>query len=63
MGAQPRMPGWARALFIIFGVISVIVSFAAMFRPWITVELVLILIPLVLLINGVSWIIQGAAGK
>jgi hypothetical protein len=41
----------------------VIVSFAAMFRPWITVELVLILIPLVLLINGISWIIQGAAGK
>jgi len=57
------MPGWARAHFIIFGVISVIVSFAAMFRPWITVELVLILIPLVLLINGISWIIQGAAGK
>ena len=57
------MPGWARALFIIFGVLSVIVSFVAMFRPWITVELVLILIPLVLLINGISWIIQGAAGK
>ncbi len=52
-----------RAIFIIVGLISVIISFAAIYRPWLSIEIVLFLIPLVLLINGISWIIHGAAGK
>ena len=64
MSAQaPRMTGWVRTFFIIIGVISVIISFVALFRPMLTIEIVLLLIPLVLMLNGVSWIIQGAAGK
>ena len=57
------MPSWARALFVIIGILSVIIAFVAMFRPLVTVEIVLILIPLVLLINGISWIVLGSAGK
>ena len=57
------MTGWMRTFFIIIGVISVIISFVALFRPMLTIEIVLLLIPLVLMLNGVSWIIQGAAGK
>lgn len=52
-----------RAIFVIIGLISVIISFAAIYRPWLSIEIVLFLIPLVLLINGISWIIHGAAGK
>jgi len=63
MSAPTGMPGWMRAVFIVIGIISVIISFAAIFRPLLSIEIVLILIPLVLLINGISWIIHGAAGK
>jgi len=57
------MPVWMRVVFIIVGLLSVIISFVAIYRPWLTVEIVLLLIPLVLLINGVSWTIHGAAGR
>lgn len=57
------MPGWMRAFFIVIGLFSVIASFVAMLRPWLSIELVLILIPLVLLINGISWIIHGSAAR
>ncbi len=60
---EPLMSSWMRAFFIIIGVISVIVSFVAPFRPLLTIEIVLLLIPLVLLLNGTSWIVHGAAGK
>jgi uncharacterized membrane protein HdeD (DUF308 family) len=52
-----------RAFFIVIGLFSVIASFVAIFRPWLSIELVLILIPLVLLINGISWIIHGFAAR
>jgi len=52
-----------RAVFVIIGLLSAIISFVAIYRPWLTVEIVLLLIPLVLLINGISWIIHGAAGR
>jgi len=58
-----RMPSWMRAIFVIIGALSVIISFAALYRPWLSIEIVLLLIPLVLLINGISWIIHGAAGR
>jgi uncharacterized membrane protein HdeD (DUF308 family) len=57
------MPAWMRAVFVIIGLLSAIISFVAIYRPWLTVEIVLLLIPLVLLINGISWIIHGAAGR
>lgn len=57
------MLSWMRAIFVIIGVLSVIISFAALYRPWLSIEIVLLLIPLVLLINGISWIIHGAAGR
>ncbi|MCJ7455645.1 hypothetical protein MUP07_02725 [Candidatus Bathyarchaeota archaeon] len=63
MGSVASMPAWMRAVFIIVGLFSVIISFVAIYRPWLTVEIVLLLIPLVLLINGISWIIHGAAGR
>jgi uncharacterized membrane protein HdeD (DUF308 family) len=63
MAAGTRMPGWMRAFFIVIGLFSVIASFVAMLRPWLSIELVLILIPLVLLINGISWIIHGSAAR
>jgi len=63
MTSGTGMPSWMRAIFIIIGVISVIISFAAIYRPWLSIEIVLLLIPLVLLINGISWIIHGAVGR
>lgn len=57
------MPSWMRAVFIIIGIISVIASFAAIYRPWLSLEIVLVLIPLVLLINDISWVIHGAVGR
>jgi uncharacterized membrane protein HdeD (DUF308 family) len=63
MGAGVRMPNWMRAVFIIIGLISVVISFVAIYRPMLSIEILLILIPLVLLINGISWIIHGAAGR
>jgi uncharacterized membrane protein HdeD (DUF308 family) len=49
--------------FVAIGVVSVIVSFIALMRPMFTLEIVLLLIPLVLLMNGISWIIHGSTGK
>ena len=63
MSAGVRMPNWMRAVFIIIGLISVVISFVAIYRPMLSIEILLILIPLVLLINGISWIIHGAAGR
>lgn len=57
------MSTWMRAFFIIIGVISVIISFVTLLRPLPTIEIILLLIPLVLLLNGISWIVHGAAGK
>lgn len=45
------------------GILLVIFGFVCMFRPLVTVEFVLILIPVALLINGISWIVLGSAGK
>ena len=60
---SPHMTGWMRAFFITIGIISVTVSFVALFRPMLTIEIVLLSIPLVLPLNSASWIIEGAAGK
>lgn len=54
---------WMRWVFIVIGVLSVVIALVAMMRPLLTLELVLFLIPIVLLMNGISWIIQGAVGK
>lgn len=63
MAAGTRMPSWMRTVLIIIGIISVIACFAAIYRPWLSLEIVLVLIPLVLLINGISWVIHGAVGR
>ncbi len=57
------MPGWLRGIYILVGILLVIFGFVCMFRPLVTVEFVLILIPVALLINGISWIVLGSAGK
>ena len=57
------MARWMRWIFVVIGVLTVVISFVAMMRPLLTLELVLFLIPLVLLMNGISWIIHGASGK
>jgi len=62
MQVPTNMPGWARGLFVILGLLTVIFAFICMFRPMVTVEFVLILVPLALLVNGISWIVLGAAG-
>ena len=63
MSVRRRAPGWVRALYVIVGILLVIFGFVCMFRPLVTLEFVLILVPLALLINGISWIVLGAAAK
>ncbi len=62
MQVPTSMPGWMRGLFVILGIITVIFGFICMFRPMVTVEFILVLVPLALLVNGISWIVLGAAG-
>ncbi len=63
MSVRRRAPGWVRALYVIVGILLVIFGFVCMFRPLVTLEFVLILVPLALLINDISWIVLGAAAK
>jgi len=57
------MAGWMRAFFVIIGIVSVVLSFIALNRPMLSLEVVLLLIPLILLLNGISWIVHGAMGR
>jgi uncharacterized membrane protein HdeD (DUF308 family) len=52
-----------RAAFILVGVLSVIIAVVTLIRPRLDLEIILLLIPFVLLMNGIGWIIHGAAGR
>jgi uncharacterized membrane protein HdeD (DUF308 family) len=52
-----------RAAYIIVGVLSIVISFVLLIRPRLDIEIILLLIPCVLLVNGIGWIVHGAIGK
>jgi uncharacterized membrane protein HdeD (DUF308 family) len=61
--APSHFSGWIRAVHIIVGVLSVVISFVTLIRPRLDIEMLLLMIPIVLLMNGISWIIHGATGR
>ena len=54
---------WVRVAFILVGVLSIVISIVTLIRPRLDLEVILLLLPCVLLINGIGWIIHGIAGR
>jgi hypothetical protein len=56
------MPGWARAMFVVVGAVSVAVAIPIMAFPVLGVPIVFALLATALIINGASFVVAGITG-
>jgi uncharacterized membrane protein HdeD (DUF308 family) len=60
--SEKRMPGWARAMLVVVGAISVAVSIPVMAFPMLGVPILFALVASALIINGASYVVAGITG-
>jgi uncharacterized membrane protein HdeD (DUF308 family) len=60
--SEKRMPGWARAMLVVVGAISVAVAIPIMAFPVLGVPIVFALLATALIINGASFVVAGITG-